>query len=278
MRPRPFHLLRPRTLDEALEAWNAPGADAALLAGGQSLVADLNAGHRTVGTVIDIKGIRELDELALSGDVLRIGALTTHEQLAGIGEGDLPPALAAVPRVARTVAPRPIRVRGTVVGNLAAGFRGATWPALLGAYGTTVEARTPDGRTARGDVRDAVRFAAERYVVTALEVPAGRKVGWAEATVRASGRSCRVACGVRREDDGTVTAWLSGLAPVVVRHENVPPADEALGELARSAVAGASAPARTARPAGPEDETELWRTVVHTVLRRARNDLEEEAA
>ncbi len=102
---------RPTHLAEAL-ALLADGR-ARILAGGTDLYP--GAGARLAGAVVDVTAVRELGQISLAGDHLRIGAAVTWGQIA---REALPPALAALQAAALQVGGRQIQNTGTIGGNL----------------------------------------------------------------------------------------------------------------------------------------------------------------
>jgi carbon-monoxide dehydrogenase medium subunit len=78
-----------------------------------------------------------------SGDVLRIGAGTTH---AAIEDGAVPGRIGEImAATARRIAYRPVRNRGTIGGSLAHADPAADWVAVLPALGGTAIALGPKG-------------------------------------------------------------------------------------------------------------------------------------
>ena len=73
MKPAPFRYRRTTTVDETVAA--LAGGRARVLAGGQSLVAELCARTTSAEVLVDIAGVAELDHVAVDADVVRIGAL-----------------------------------------------------------------------------------------------------------------------------------------------------------------------------------------------------------
>lgn len=127
-------VLSPRSLSEAHAILQQRPQGLRVLAGGTDFMVALNArqGVDRIGCVLDIWRLEELRGLALQGDVLRIGALTTYSQLM---RSDLVlqrlPALAAV---SREVGAWAIQNRGTIGGNVCnASPAGDTLPLLLAA-------------------------------------------------------------------------------------------------------------------------------------------------
>lgn len=117
MKPAPFEYLSPKTTKAALELLAAHGADARILAGGQSLVPLLNFRMARFKYLIDINGIPELSYIELKDGILRIGALTRYRQIeTSQTVAEAAPLLA---RATKYVAHLPIRTRGTIGGSLA---------------------------------------------------------------------------------------------------------------------------------------------------------------
>lgn len=127
------------------------GEDAKVIAGGQSLLASLAFRLSNPGVLIDISAIDALKGIALAGDRLRIGALTTH---AALGRDPLvarhaPLIHEAVPLIAHAA----VRNRGTVGGNIAYADPASELPACLLALDATVLAvsRAGERRVAARD-------------------------------------------------------------------------------------------------------------------------------
>src|SRR3990172_5051322 len=139
MKAPPFAYLRATSLEEAFKLWAGAGPEAKLLAGGQSLLATLAFRLSEPGTLIDISRVPELAGIGMAGDMVRVGALTTHAEL---GANDLirqhVPLLAeAVPLIAHPA----IRNRGTIGGSLAFADPAAELPACCVARGAPILAR-----------------------------------------------------------------------------------------------------------------------------------------
>ena len=130
-----------RTLNAACAALAAdPGA--LVLAGGTDLMVEVNRGGRTVGDVVVIDRVPELQGWDREGDVLRLGASLTYAEMADPALASLVPALA---QAARTVGSPQIRAAGTIGGNLAtASPAGDTLP-VLAALDAEVELRSSTG-------------------------------------------------------------------------------------------------------------------------------------
>ncbi len=80
-----FDYVRAESLAEAHDVLAAEGADATVLAGGQSLLPLLSTRLARPKVVIDIMRIPGLDVIAPAGDAIRIGAAVRQAKLAGRG-------------------------------------------------------------------------------------------------------------------------------------------------------------------------------------------------
>ena len=124
-----FELHRPSTLDQAGTLMKQHGLDARLLAGGTDLLVDLKSGRVVADHVVSLHGIDGLRGLKKEGGVLRIGALTTVNQL---NDDPLLHGPFACLRDATTkMAAHQIRNAATVGGNIASAVPCADIPPLL---------------------------------------------------------------------------------------------------------------------------------------------------
>jgi aerobic carbon-monoxide dehydrogenase medium subunit len=129
-----FAYAKPRSLEEALELLERPGAKA--LAGGQSLLPALNMRLSAPELLVDITGLEPLKGIELEQDVVWIGALTTHSQ---IHESDeirkhIPLLAQAAPHIGHPA----IRNRGTLGGSIALADPAAEYPACLVALDASI--------------------------------------------------------------------------------------------------------------------------------------------
>ena len=78
MKPPAFDYTLAESVDMAAAALAKAGADAKIIAGGQSLVPMLNFRLLRPSVLVDINRIAGLSFIAEAGDAIRIGALTRH--------------------------------------------------------------------------------------------------------------------------------------------------------------------------------------------------------
>jgi carbon-monoxide dehydrogenase medium subunit len=136
MKPAPFDYVAPKTVADASAALALDGTTTAAIAGGQSLLPMLNLRVALPDLLVDLGGLQELKEIAVTSDNVRIGALTTH---AAIEDGQLPDAFGGLlQKVAAKISYRAIRNHGTIGGSVALADPAADWPGCLMALGAHV--------------------------------------------------------------------------------------------------------------------------------------------
>jgi len=140
MKPAAFNYARPKDWSDALKLL-AGGARPG--AGTQSLGPLLNLRLAQPDTVADLRHLPGYAGVTVDGGVARIGAVTTH---AAIEDGAVPGRVGAImANIARNIAYRPVRNRGTIGGSLAHADPAADWVAVLPALGATALALGPKG-------------------------------------------------------------------------------------------------------------------------------------
>ena len=141
MKPAAFDYVRPRDIGEALSALRAAGGEAKPIAGGQSLGPMLNLRLARPKLLVDVSRIESLKQVKDEGDAWRIGAAVTHAELEDRPLAGCEP----LARVARVVAYRAVRNRGTVGGSLAHADPAADWPLVLAALDAQVRVSGASG-------------------------------------------------------------------------------------------------------------------------------------
>jgi 2-furoyl-CoA dehydrogenase FAD binding subunit len=129
MKPAPFDYVRAETLAEAHDVLAAEGADAAVLAGGQSLVPLLSMRMARPKVLVDIMHLPELARIEVRARSFRIGAGVRQAELMAwpeLAEG-APLLAAALPWVGHAQT----RSRGTVCGSVAHADPSAEIPLVL---------------------------------------------------------------------------------------------------------------------------------------------------
>ena len=139
MIPAEFDYVAPDSLDEALSAL-ASDPEAKALAGGHSLLPLMKLRLAAPTTLVDLRRVPGLRGVARENGHVRIGAMTTHTEVASAGLG-----LAS--QAASLIADPQVRNRGTLGGTLAHGDPASDMPAVLMALEGTVTAMKPGGQS-----------------------------------------------------------------------------------------------------------------------------------
>jgi aerobic carbon-monoxide dehydrogenase medium subunit len=140
MKPAPFAYVRPRNLPELLDMF---GEGDALLAGGQSLLPDLNERRRSVRRLLDVNTTEGLRHLDAGPGALVLGAITRHADLAASWHvrAAVPVLSAAAARVGHAA----VRTRGTLGGSIVNADPAAELPGVAVLLDARAELRTARG-------------------------------------------------------------------------------------------------------------------------------------
>lgn len=129
--------IEPASLSEAIEILSEDD-EARCLAGGATLVAMLNADLVEPSTLVGLRRIDELGGITVTGDLMRIGAMTTHAQIAA--DDRLTGNAAVVRDAAGQIAHPAIRNMGTIGGSICHADPNADFPGALVAANAALEA------------------------------------------------------------------------------------------------------------------------------------------
>jgi len=177
MKASAFAYARATSVGNALDLLAAHGDKAKVLSGGQSLMPAMNLRLVSPELIVDIGAINELRGIAVTGDVVRIGALTRHVDLARSPEiaAHAPLLTEAIAHVAHPA----IRNRGTLGGSLAHADPASELPACMVALNATIviSGQSGERRVAAADfvtgIYETVLSAQE--LLTAVELPIARR-------------------------------------------------------------------------------------------------------
>jgi carbon-monoxide dehydrogenase medium subunit len=140
VKPAPFDYVRPGSIAEAVGLGARDDLTVKYMAGGQSLGPMLNLRLVEANLVVDLTGIAALSEASETPDGATLGACVTH---ADIEDGRVPEVTnGALREIARGIAYRAVRNRGTIGGSLCHADPAADWfstLAMLGASAVVVE-------------------------------------------------------------------------------------------------------------------------------------------
>ncbi len=173
-----FDYARPSSLSDALAGVQTP--EAKLLAGGQTLLAAMKLGLAAPEALIDLADVPELKGLRIEADTIRIGAMTTHAEVAA--NADVQRLIPALADVAHHIGDRQVRHRGTLGGSLANNDPAACYPAAVLGLGATIHAQL--GSHSRSIAADDFfkglyeTALTEGEIITAVSFPVPVRAAW----------------------------------------------------------------------------------------------------
>ncbi len=144
MIPAAFEYRRAHTTDEAFAHLQQHGAEARVLAGGQSLIPAMRFRLARPAVLVDINSLTDLGQLRISDHVLAVGAIARDsdiERAPWIGERRW----SLIQDASRVVADPVVRQMGTVVGSLCHNDPAGDWTAVALASRATVVVRGSGG-------------------------------------------------------------------------------------------------------------------------------------
>jgi carbon-monoxide dehydrogenase medium subunit len=224
--PAAFNYFRAHTTDEAIAHLQQHGAEARVLAGGQSLIPAMRFRLARPAVLVDINSLTELGRLTIN-QVLTVGAIardTDIERAPWIGERRW----SLIHDASRVVADPVVRQMGTVVGSLCHNDPAGDWAAVALASRATVVVRGKAG-TRRIPIDEFLvdSFAtavgeSEMALSAEFPVPDDRTAGSYQKVERKVGDYATAAAAVQvsLNADGTIRAAgvaLSAAGPCAVR-------------------------------------------------------------
>lgn len=217
MFPAKFDYHRAESLDHALSLLGE-NAGAKVLAGGHSLLPMMKLRLAQPQTLVDVSRVAELRGITETGSGLRIGALTTHAELASSEAVRTRCSLLA--EAAGKIGDPQVRNFGTVGGNIAHADPASDLPAVFVALGATIHLKSAQGER---------QVAAEDFfvdllmtdlqageILTAVTVPAlGEGTGSAYLKVEhpASGYALCGAAAIVNQNNGAASLAFNGVTP-----------------------------------------------------------------
>ena len=111
---------------EVKEASKLASSNSVFLAGGMTTIPSMKLGLATYKNIIDIKGIKKLSGIKVSGKTVRIGATTKHAEVAKSKE--VKKAIPSLAALAEGIGDPQVRNRGTIGGSIANNDPAADYP------------------------------------------------------------------------------------------------------------------------------------------------------
>ena len=217
MIPAAFDYLRAHSADEAFAYLQQHGADARVLAGGQSLIPAMRFRLARPGVLVDINAAGDLNRLRVNGAVLEIGAIARDSDIER-APWIMDRGWSLVHDVSRVVADPVVRQMATVVGSLCHNDPAGDWTATALAARATVIVRGKTGlRTVPIDefLVDSFTTAVgegEMAVAVHFPVPDERTAGSYQKVERKVGDFATAAAAVQVSLNGNGTVREAGVA------------------------------------------------------------------
>ena len=121
---------------DSKEATKLSSSNSAFLAGGMTTIPSMKLGLATYKDIIDIKGIKKLSGIKVSGKIIKIGATTKHAEVAS--SKDVKKAIPSLAKLAGGIGDPQVRNRGTIGGSIANNDPSADYPAACIALNATI--------------------------------------------------------------------------------------------------------------------------------------------
>jgi carbon-monoxide dehydrogenase medium subunit len=218
MIPAPFHYVRADSAEAALSALAEHGDEAKLLAGGQSLLPLMKLRLAVPSVLVDVSRASDLAYVRDEGDVLAIGALTRHHDVAT--DETVRSGAPVLAHAASLVGDPQIRHRGTIGGSVAHADPSADVPTALLALGASYVVNGPGGTRTVGADEFATGFLettlAPDELLVEVKVPkATGGWGYEKFTRRAIDWATVAVAAVRT--NGGVSVALANMGPTALR-------------------------------------------------------------
>jgi aerobic carbon-monoxide dehydrogenase medium subunit len=186
---RPFELVEPRSLSEAIAALQ--DEDARPMSGGTAVMLMMKAGVLKPARLVSLRKL-SLEKIELRGGVLRVGAMATLRALerSDIVRKGWP----VITRTLRTLSNVRVRNVATLGGHLAHGDPHTDLPPLLSALGATVTIAGP-----KGERTSAVESLYRGYLETTLQ--RGELITRVDVPALGKKRAAYLKCTTRSADD-----------------------------------------------------------------------------
>ena len=121
---------------DSKEATKLSSSGSAFLAGGMTTIPSMKLGLATYKDIIDIKNIKKLSGISVSGKSVKIGATTKHVEVANSKE--IKKAIPSLASLAEGIGDPQVRNRGTIGGSIANNDPSADYPSACIALNATI--------------------------------------------------------------------------------------------------------------------------------------------
>ena len=121
---------------DSKEATKLSSSASAFLAGGMTTIPSMKLGLATYKDIIDIKNIKKLSGISVSGKSVKVGATTRHVEVANSKE--IKKAIPSLASLAEGIGDPQVRNRGTIGGSIANNDPAADYPSACIALNATI--------------------------------------------------------------------------------------------------------------------------------------------
>lgn len=267
MIPAPFEYARAESIDHAIELLGS-SEDAKILAGGHSLLPLMRFRLARPDLLVDIGRIGDLSYVKEDGDVVAIGALTRHHDVAN--SELLQTACPIVADTASQIGDPQVRHVGTIGGSVAHADPASDLPTVLVALGADLVIRGAGGATRTVNARDFFQglftsdLAADE-VLTEIRVPK-TSGGWSYLKFHRRSQDWALVGVAAVRQNGSAAVALTNMGETPMRASGV---EEALAGGADPAAAAQRAPEGTAPPSDAFGSADYRKELSKVLVRRA---------
>jgi carbon-monoxide dehydrogenase medium subunit len=268
MIPAAFDYARAETVDHAIELLSAD-EDAKILAGGHSLLPLMKLRLARPSLLVDIGRIGDLSYIRQDDDVVAIGALARHHDVANSEVlQTLCPILA---HTAGEIGDPQVRHMGTIGGSVAHADPASDLPTVLVALGAQLVVRGAGGAVRTIPAGDFFKGLftpdlAANEVLAEIRVPATKDAGWSYIKFHRRAQDWALVGVAAVEANGSAHVALTNMGETPLRAAGV---EEALDGGADAATAAARADEGTSPPSDTFGSAEYRRELSKVLVRRA---------
>ncbi|MEM1364834.1 MAG: xanthine dehydrogenase family protein subunit M [Pseudomonadota bacterium] len=228
---------RPTSTADAVAARNG-AEEATYLAGGQTLIPTMKQRLAAPSDLVDLRHVPDLKGVCEDGDLIIIGAMTTHSE---VNENDLVTShVPVLADMAGRIGDPHVRAMGTIGGSVANNDPSADYPAALLGLGASI--RTDKREIAAADFFEGMFATAldEGEMIISIAVPKTAHAGWSKFRNPAS-RYAMAGVLVAKTADGVRVAVTGAGSDGVFRHTAMEQALDA--DFSADALEGVDTPA-----------------------------------
>jgi aerobic carbon-monoxide dehydrogenase medium subunit len=267
MIPAPFEYARAETVDQAIELLGST-EDAKIIAGGHSLLPLMRFRLARPDLLVDIGRIGDLSYIREDDDVVAIGALTRHHDVAN--SELLQTACPIVADTASRIGDPQVRHVGTIGGSVAHADPASDLPTVLVALGADLVIRGAGGASRTVNARDFFKglFTADlasNEVLAEIRVPK-TSGGWSYLKFHRRSQDWALVGVAAVQQNGAATVALTNMGETPLRAAGV---EEALAGGSDPATAAQRADEGSAPPSDAFGSAEYRRELSKVLVRRA---------